>query len=103
MTPAEHCLFPQTGKTKALAYTTANTQLTLTGVTGFTDVDKGNTYVALLLTTDAQVAFGSSAVTIAADDPVFKADTIIDRIPPGGYVAVKAATTSGTAYFWVSS
>lgn len=105
---AAKLMLPQTLKTFAVAYTTANTQSTLstqarlTKASGET-VGQGNSYLIMMLTTECRVAFGESAVTVdTTNDPPLPVG-IYHGIAPAGFVGLRATAADGIAYFWIGS
>lgn len=102
---------PRTGKTTAISVTTSSADTNLTSVAGFKAGDgdfwdgdgngKGK-FICMVCDQDCQIAFGTSAVTIAASDPKIPANTLISFIAEASHIGTKAAA-AGTLYIWPAS
>lgn len=94
---------PKTGETKKQAYATGSTtQLDLSGLSFMANYYDGNNFIVMILTTECQIAFGDTPVTIATDDPAFPAG-FYSFIPRGKHVGLQATTSAGSAYFYPGS
>ena|ERR1041384_7685829 len=98
---------PRTGKTKAIAITTTGGDTDLSALAGFEDFfdtsggGKGK-FLAFVASQAVQLSFGSTTVTITADDPQFPAGAVQSLLAEGAHLGWKAAV-NGTLYVWPAS
>lgn len=89
---------PETGKTKKLTTDGTGQNITLASALPNADMTNG-AVIGVLASAATQIAFGQSAVTIAADDPSFPATVVHYMVVTGSNLGYKA--TNGTpVYLW---
>ncbi len=91
---------PETGKTKKLTAdgTAQTTTLAAALSNGELELTNG-TVIGVLASAATQIAFGESAVTIAADDPAFPANVVHYMVTTGDNLGYKAANLT-VIYIW---